>query len=194
MEKLAKKGRTPGQWISYLKSKGAPQKLLDQIRKIEQNGKEYGKSKEYIMRTIIDKIPKQYLEEPTKVHGPGKSGPLSEKKKKSSIELDNDSYFNIEQVIKKVARDNEIDNVEEVYIKVSSTEGLVMFKQAEASEESMEALEKLKNVEGEEENIISEKKDMMKDYLSLGKEFMEVEKEEDEALENLEESMEKGDD
>lgn len=124
-----KKGRSPKEWISYLKSKGAPQKLIDQIKGIEQSGKKYDKSKEYIMRTIIDKIPKQYLEEPTKQHGPGKSGPLAEKKK-SSVNLDHDSYFEIERVVRKIASANNINDVESVELVLKSNSGLIKFKQS----------------------------------------------------------------
>lgn len=125
-----KKGRSPKEWISYLKSKGAPQKLIDQIRGIEESGKKYDKSKEYIMRTIIDKIPKKYIEEPTKQHGPGKSGPLAEERK-SSVELDNDSYFDVERAVRKIAKENDIDNVESVEISLTATKGLINFKQSE---------------------------------------------------------------
>jgi len=83
-----KQGRSPGEWISYLKSKNAPKNLIDQIKGIEESGKKYNKSKEYIMRTIIDKIPEKYLKEPTGVHGKGKSGPLSKEEKKKSSEYD----------------------------------------------------------------------------------------------------------
>jgi len=121
------KGRPPAEWIKFLKSKGAPQKLIDQIRGIEESGRKYDKSKEYIIRTIIDKIPQKYLEEPTKVHGPGKSGPLAEKKKKS-FELEPDDFFDIEQRVKKIAKENNIENVEEVTFNLTANEGIVRFK------------------------------------------------------------------
>jgi len=189
-DKFAKKGRTPGQWISYLKSKGAPKKLLDQIKAIEESGKKYNKSKEYIMRTIIDKIPKKYLDEPTKVHGPGKSGPLSQKRKSSEesgmqerivmklaesfingnisyvkretegntelkhqvydflmengmeqeadffrrnvyaneMKLSDDDYFNIERTLRKIAKENNIENIEEAFIYLDKEKGTINFK------------------------------------------------------------------
>jgi hypothetical protein len=182
MEKQA--GLSVTQWVKRLKSKGAPQSVIDKIKAIEQSGKEQGKSKEYIMRTILDKIPKQYLDKPTKAHGPEKSGPLSESRKKASekddmyveyvgsrgdevpfellgskweycngrysdgtvdvavyayagdvcygynyfqniilgknvMKLSNDNYFDVEQVLRKIATDNSIDNTKSIEIEVN---------------------------------------------------------------------------
>lgn len=129
MERKAKKGRTPEQWISYLQSKGAPKKLLDQIRSIEESGKEYDRSKEYTMRTIIDKIPKKYLDDPSKVHGPRKSGPKSEpSKKKSNIELSLDDYFDMESFIRKIAHENDIENIKEVNIAIYPESAIMQFE------------------------------------------------------------------
>lgn len=138
--------RTPGQWISHLKSKGAPAKLIDQIKAIEQSGKDYGRSKEYIMRTIIDKIPKKYIEEPTAAHGPEKSGPKSDSKayiksesrRKSmelklenrKAELNQKDHKAIEDIIIKLASANNIDNVERVYISLNKDMGFIRFKKS----------------------------------------------------------------
>lgn len=118
--------RTPSQWISHLKSKGAPSKLIDQIKAIEQSGKDYGRSKEYIMRTIIDKIPKKYIEEPTAAHGPEKSGPKAEPKKKS-IELELNDKTAIEEIIIKIADANSIDNVSFVTMNLTHEDCIVKF-------------------------------------------------------------------
>jgi hypothetical protein len=57
-------------------------KVIDMIDGIEASGKKYDRSKEYTARTIQDKLPKWAIKHTTAVHGPGKSGPLSEPKKK----------------------------------------------------------------------------------------------------------------
>lgn len=103
MEKQsAHKGRTPQQWISYLKSKDAPQNLIDMVKDIEESGKKYNRSEEYILRTIIDKIPEKYLKEPTSKHGPEKSGPKAEPQKKSSIK----DIKNIDELLKIAVEDD----------------------------------------------------------------------------------------
>ena len=59
------------------KSKKEINDVIAMIKGIEESGLKSKKSKEYIRRTINDKLPKWCLEEPTKMHGPGKSGPKS---------------------------------------------------------------------------------------------------------------------
>jgi len=131
-------GRSVSEWISFLKSKGAPEKLIDQIKAIERSGKEYGRSKEYIMRTIGDKIPKKYLEEPTAVHGPDKSGPKSDSKAspnaepvRKSIELDPKSHKSIEDTITKIASVNNIDNVSFVTMNLTHNDCIMKFNYIE---------------------------------------------------------------
>ncbi|HRZ18944.1 MAG TPA: hypothetical protein P5136_02715 [Methanofastidiosum sp.] len=125
--------KSPEKWVKDLKSKGAPKKVTDMIKGIEQSGKKYKKPKEYIMRTIIDKIPGKYLDKPTGQHGPGKSGPLSVKKKKSAIffEKGSDEFKALEEVLIKIASDSSIENVEEIHIDLYSDHGLVKFKRGE---------------------------------------------------------------
>ena len=197
MDKLA--GLSANQWINRLKSKGAPQSLISKIKAIETSGKEQGKSKEYIMRTILDKIPKQYLDKPTKEHGKGKSGPLAESrpkkkaaekddiyveyigprggeipfdmfgqkweycngryadgtidvavyayagdicygynyfqniilgkraKEESMIKLSDDNYFDLEQVLRKIASDNNITDIKSVSISMNNQSGVIKF-------------------------------------------------------------------
>lgn len=129
--------RTPGQWISHLKSKGAPAKLIDQIKAIEQSGKDYGRSKEYIMRTIIDKIPKKYIEEPTAAHGPEKSEPKAEPKKKS-IELELNDKTAIEEIITKIAGVNAISNVSFVTMNLTHNDCIVKFSCEEKKDKKEE--------------------------------------------------------
>lgn len=61
------------------KSSQEIQKVIDMIDGIEASGKKYDRSKEYIARTIHDKLPKWAIKHPTAMHGPEKSGPKSEK-------------------------------------------------------------------------------------------------------------------
>lgn len=126
-----KQGRSPQEWINFLKSKGAPKKLIDQIRAIEESGKKYNRSESYVLRSIQDKIPSKYLEKPTGVHGPGKSGPKSEpSKKKSSIELSPEEFFEVEHTLQKIAKENGISNVKQVEVSVTANEAIVRFKSA----------------------------------------------------------------
>jgi hypothetical protein len=55
--------------------------------------------------------------------------------KKSSIELDDNSYFDIEQVIKKVASENGIENVNGVTVDITKESAIVKFKVAEEEQE-----------------------------------------------------------
>lgn len=83
-------GRTPEEVKAAVKKAGKAhgkseeqiKKVLGMIDGIEESGKKYDRSKEYVMRTIHDKLPSWAIKEPTAVHGPGKSGPLSTKKTK----------------------------------------------------------------------------------------------------------------
>jgi hypothetical protein len=89
IEKIAKakqKGRTVAQWIKHFEKHS--DKAAEKFKKIYEGALEYAKAKkglkgpkaeEYAMRTALDKMPKNYFKEPTKVHGPGKSGPLTKK-------------------------------------------------------------------------------------------------------------------
>lgn len=61
------------------KSEEEIKKVIDMIDGIESSGKKYNRSKEYTARTIQDKLPKWAIKHPTAMHGPGKSGPKSEK-------------------------------------------------------------------------------------------------------------------
>lgn len=54
-------------------------KVIDMIDGIEESGKKYDRSKEYVARTIHDKLPKWAIKKPTAMHGPEKTGPKSEK-------------------------------------------------------------------------------------------------------------------
>jgi len=157
--------RTPGQWISYLKSKGAPKKLINQIKGIEQSGKDYDKSKEYIMRTIVDKIPARYLDKPSKVHGPGKSGPLAEKRKKSSFSFDKSSqeYISLESLIKKIAEVSHIDQVEEIHVSLTKGEGMMKFKIAGEVYPADHIIHKFRDPESPVWNKIYLKKDKGED-------------------------------
>lgn len=83
-------GRTPAEVKAAVRKAGKAhgksaeqiKKVMDMIAGIEESGKKYDRSEEYVMRTINDKLPAWAVKEPTAVHGPGKSGPLSTKKTK----------------------------------------------------------------------------------------------------------------
>ena len=91
LEKMAKKGDgVQGQNVDELiasvkaagkrlsKSKKEINDVVAMIKGIEESGKKYKKSKEYIRRTINDKLPSWCIKEKTKYHGQGKSGPKAE--------------------------------------------------------------------------------------------------------------------
>jgi len=59
-------------------------------------------------------------------------------KLKSSIELDDDSYFDVERVIKKIADENDIKNVKSVEVDLTSNKGLIKFNQVKDSENTEE--------------------------------------------------------
>lgn len=61
------------------KSSEEIKKVIDMIDGIEQSGKKYDRSKEYIARTIHDKLPSWAIKKTTEMHGPKKSGPKSDK-------------------------------------------------------------------------------------------------------------------
>jgi len=61
------------------KSSKEIEKVIDMIDGIEESGKKYNRSKEYVARTIHDKLPTWAIKKPSAMHGPEKSGPKSEK-------------------------------------------------------------------------------------------------------------------
>lgn len=90
LEKMAKKGdgikgQNTGELIAAVKAKGKNltkskkeiNDVIAMIKGIEESGLKSKKSKEYIRRTINDKLPKWCLEEVTKLHGQDKSGKKS---------------------------------------------------------------------------------------------------------------------
>jgi ElaB/YqjD/DUF883 family membrane-anchored ribosome-binding protein len=85
--KKKKPGRSFAQWVRKLKKMQASQKVIDKFRKSYKGALEHAKKRknhnvaraeEYAMRTAVDGLPKKYLKEPTKFHGPKKSGPIQE--------------------------------------------------------------------------------------------------------------------
>jgi len=83
--KQKKPGRSFAQWMRQLKKMQASQKVIDKFRKSYKGALDHAKKKknykadraeEYAMRTAVDGLPKKYLKESSKVHGPGKSGPI----------------------------------------------------------------------------------------------------------------------
>jgi len=71
--------RSLSDWKAALKKKEAPARVISQFEKIWKSSLDRGESEEYAARAAIDKVPKQYLEEPTPEHGPEKRGPISSK-------------------------------------------------------------------------------------------------------------------
>jgi len=91
--KKKKPGRTYRGWLAHLRKMNCPKKTYDAFRGrwkgaleyAEDNPKRFKKKEdkeEYAARVAIDKLPKKYIENPTKEHGPGKSGPLTAPKNK----------------------------------------------------------------------------------------------------------------
>lgn len=91
LEKLAKKSDgKPGQSMEELitsvkaagkrlkKSKKEINDVIGMIKGVEESGAKSKKSKEYIRRTINDKLPEWCIEKKTKMHGPEKSGKKAE--------------------------------------------------------------------------------------------------------------------
>jgi len=89
IQKTAKKKKQPGrnlvQWLRQLKKMQASSKVIDKFRKAYKGALEHAKKRknynpnraeEYAMRTAVDGLPKKYLKEPTKFHGPEKKGPI----------------------------------------------------------------------------------------------------------------------
>lgn len=106
----------------------------------------------------------------------------------STIKIENQDYKTFESVIEKIAKDNSIDNVESVHIKLSSDNGIISFKLADI-DEAKQDLEQLINVEEQEDAIIEQKKKELDDYLSLADNFFEIENKEEQAIEDLKESL-----
>jgi len=48
----------------------------------------------------------------------------------NTFSLEKESYEELETVVRKIAEENEIEDVEEINIKISKEEGVVIFKQA----------------------------------------------------------------
>lgn len=48
----------------------------------------------------------------------------------NTFTLEKEAYEELESIITKIAEDNDIDDIEEVQIKISSDEGVVSFKEA----------------------------------------------------------------
>lgn len=49
----------------------------------------------------------------------------------NTVKLENEAYKEIESLIKRIASNNKISNVESVQIKLSKTNGIIKFKTAE---------------------------------------------------------------
>lgn len=84
--KISNAQRSYQGWIQNLNSEKAPKETIEAFKKRYKGALGYAKKKdeynkseaeEYAIRTAIDKLPKKYLKEPTKYHGPGKSGKLA---------------------------------------------------------------------------------------------------------------------
>lgn len=83
------RGRSYSEWVRHFNAHG--KSTGEKFRKTFKGALEYAKkekdlsgdkAEEYAMRTALDKMPQSYFKEPSKVHGPGKSGPKVTKKKK----------------------------------------------------------------------------------------------------------------
>jgi hypothetical protein len=48
----------------------------------------------------------------------------------NTFSLEKEAYEELENVVRKIAEENEISDVEEINIKISKDEGIVLFKQA----------------------------------------------------------------
>lgn len=126
-------GRTPGQWISHLKSSGAPKKLIDQVKAIEDSGKKFGRSREYVIRTILSKIPQKYQSEPIAI-----KSFVIEPINKKSVELSSEEYKSIEDIILKIAGANDIANVSHIDVHVTNNDCVVRFSCENTKEVALE--------------------------------------------------------
>lgn len=73
----------------------------------------------------------------------------------NTISLEREEYAAVEEVIKKIASENKIENISEVRVILSSDSGIIKFKQAEGEDmgdgkEPIGTEEAKKSVEGEE--------------------------------------------
>tara|TARA_Y100000034_G_scaffold89300_1_gene107427 strand:+ start:199 stop:498 length:300 start_codon:yes stop_codon:yes gene_type:complete len=70
-----KPGRSKKEWVTALRKKRAPKKVINAFIGAWEGSEKYYKSKgrknykEIAARTAIDRLPKKYLEEPTEAHG-----------------------------------------------------------------------------------------------------------------------------
>jgi len=82
---------------------------------------------------------------------------------KKAYTLTNDDFFDIEQIIKKIAKDNNIGDVENVTINLTANEGMARFKIAKKDDDDdkddKKDKEKDKEEKGEEEEKEEEKCD-----------------------------------
>jgi hypothetical protein len=84
-KKKDKPGRGYAGWVKLLENAGGPVEKFKKTYKgalehAKKKGMKAKKAEEYAMRTALDDVPKKYIGEPSRVHGPGKSGPLTKKK------------------------------------------------------------------------------------------------------------------
>ena len=99
-------------------------KLNDQIKAIERSGQADGRSKEYIMRTIISNASK-HSEEPMDIT-------------KKSIQLDPNDHKTIEDLITKVAGENNINDVLFVTMNLTHNDCIVKFSCEETEKKKEE--------------------------------------------------------
>jgi hypothetical protein len=92
--------------MRHLKKEKAPKKVMDKFRATFEGALEHAKTKkkfkqskaeEYAMRTAIDDLPKKYIKEPTKFHGPEKTGPI-----KADLNIDLSKKANRKEYLLKV--------------------------------------------------------------------------------------------
>lgn len=82
-ENIKTAGLTYRQWLYRLRKRNVPKKVYEAFKGRWKGALEHAKKKklknpeEYAARTAIDGLPEKYLDNPSKYHGKGKTGPIN---------------------------------------------------------------------------------------------------------------------
>lgn len=100
----------------------------------------------------------------------------------NTILLDDDQRNSLVEIVEKIAKENEVNNVREAQVVLDPTQGKIKFVIAEEMEQAEQAVDTLKAIEEKEEGIVSQKE-------QLHEQFKELEDEEEKQLEILDEQL-----
>jgi hypothetical protein len=168
-KKKNKPGRTLLEWMRHLKKEKAPKKVMDKFRATFEGALEHAKTKkklkqnkaeEYAMRAAIDDLPKKFIKEPTKFHGPEKTGPI-----KADLNIDLSKKANRKEYLLKLSAitfkdwlDNIIDNENVEKYETPDTLTLVIHKDKTPIIDPEELMPEEEKKEEEGDEWISEDK------------------------------------